>query len=164
MFEMSVPWLELCARATTIYAALLILMRLSGKRTVGQFTAFDLLVVMLLSEAVSNGLTGGDQSLVAGLVVATSLIAINIAVAIGTARFSRLQMLVEGTPVLIGRDGQFYTSILKKNHVPLHDCERALRASDCDIEEMKFAFLEADGGISILRRSSFAIRKDAPHA
>lgn len=164
MFDMSSSWWELAARAAIIYAALLALMRLSGKRTVGQFTPFDLLVVMLLSEAVSNGLTGGDASLAGGLVVAVTLIALNTVVAVGTARFSRLQLLVEGAPVLIGRDGQFFIPVLKKNHVPLNDCERALRQSDCDLKDMKYAFLEADGDISILKNSSATVPTEASHA
>ena len=59
MWDLSLPWWELTLRALAVYAALLLLMRLSGRRTVGQFTPFDLLVVMLLSESVSNALSGG---------------------------------------------------------------------------------------------------------
>lgn len=160
MFELSVPWWELSARAAVIYGALLVLMRLSGKRTVGQFTPFDLLVVLLLSESVSAGLTGSEESVTGGLLGAATLIAINVLVAMLTARSFKLQTLVEGDPVLIGRDGRLHTDALKKNHVPMTDVERALREADCDLKDMKYAFLEADGGISVLKESAGAVRQD----
>ncbi|WP_137919561.1 YetF domain-containing protein [Hydrogenophaga sp. 2FB] len=154
MFALSGPWWELPARAAIIYVVLLVLMRLSGKRTVGQFTPFDLLVVMLLSESVSSGISGQDHSVTGGLLAAVTLIGLNVVVAVASARSTRLQTLVEGAPVLIGRDGRIYADVLKKNHVPLLDVERALRESDCDLKDMKYAFLEADGGISVLKSSS----------
>lgn len=153
MFELSTPWWELPARVAIIYVALLVLMRLSGKRTVGQFTPFDLLVVLLLSESVSAGLSGGEESVTGALLSAAVLIVLNLAVAVATARSAKLQNLVEGSPVLIGRDGELFKAVLKKNHVPLVDVERSLREADCDLADMKFAFLEADGGISILKDS-----------
>lgn len=154
MFQLSVPWWELPARAALIYAVLLVLMRLSGKRTVGQFTPFDLLVVMLLSESVSAGLNGGDESVTGSLLAAATLIALNVVVAVLTARSVKLQTLAEGAPVLIGRDGRVFPRALEKSHVPMLDVERALREADCDLKDMKYAFLEADGGISVLKASS----------
>ncbi len=154
MFELSTAWWELPARAAIIYAVLLLLVRLSGKRTVGQFTPFDLLVVMLLSESVSAGLSGGEESVTGGLLAAATLIALNMLVAVVTARSTRLQALAEGEPVLIGRDGRIHSRILRQHHVPMLDVERALREADCDLKDMKYAFLEADGGISVLKDSS----------
>ena len=74
MFDFDLPWWELIARGAIVYCALLAMMRVSGRRTVGQFKPFDLLVVMLLSESVSNSMTGGDESLLGGLVIAMALI------------------------------------------------------------------------------------------
>lgn len=159
MFALSVAWWELPARAAVIYAVLLVLMRLSGKRTVGQFTPFDLLVVMLLSESVSAGLSGGEASVTGGLLAAATLIGLNVLVAVVTARSTRLQALAEGAPVLIGRDGKIYGQTLRQHHVPLLDMERALREADCDLKDMKYAFLEADGGISVLKESSGTVKQ-----
>lgn len=163
MFDFPGPWWEWPLRAALIYGALLVLMRLSGKRTVGQFTPFDLLVVMLLSESVSGGLSGGDESVVGGLLAAATLIAMNVLIALFTARSKTMQQLVEGTPVLIGRDGRWYAGVLRQHHVPLFDVERALREADCDLKDMRFAFLEADGGISVLKHSSGAVQQDGKH-
>jgi uncharacterized membrane protein YcaP (DUF421 family) len=159
MFELNSPWWEIPARALIIYGALLVLVRLSGRRTVGQFTPFDLLVVMLLSESVSAGLNGSEQSVTGALLAAATLVALNVLVAITTSRSARWQALVEGTPLLIGRDGELFLKVLKRCHVPPADVERALREADCDLKDMQCAFLEADGGISVLKDSSGAMAK-----
>jgi uncharacterized membrane protein YcaP (DUF421 family) len=106
MLEMSVPWWELVLRAAVVYASLLVMVRVSGKRSVGQFTPFDLLVMLLLSEAVSNGLSGGAESLIGGLSLAATLIGLNLLLGYLTSHSATLEKLAEGTPVLLGRDGR----------------------------------------------------------
>lgn len=151
MFDLSLPWWEFVVRGAAVYAALLLMMRLSGKRTVGQFTPFDLLVVMLLSESVSPGLTGGDESLVGGLIVVVTLVILNVAIAFVTARSRKAAEIVEGSAVLLGRDGQLFKEVLRRNHIADSDVEQALREADCPLKQMKYAFLEADGKITILQ-------------
>lgn len=152
MWTLSLPWWELALRAATVYAALLLLIRLSGRRTVGQFTPFDLLVVMLLSESVSEALSGGEESIVGGLISAAVLVALNASLAVVSARSTRMHVLLEGEAVLIGKDGELYRHVLKKQRVPEADVHQALREADCSLEHMHCAFLEADGRISILRK------------
>ena len=154
MFELQMNWWELVVRAAVIYAALLVFVRMSGRRTVGQFTPFDLLVVMLLSEAVSNGLTGSEESVTGGLLAAFTLVALNLLVAFVTSHSIRAQNIVEGQAVLISRNGEVYRNMLKKHRLPDSDLDQALREADCDLQEMRFAFLEADGKISVLKESS----------
>jgi uncharacterized membrane protein YcaP (DUF421 family) len=151
MFNLELPWWEYMARGLAIYVALLVMMRLSGKRTIGQFTPFDLLVIMLLSEAVSPGLTGGDDSVAGGLIVVVTLVVLNLAIAFVTARNDKAAELIEGSAVLIGRDGRIFQHVIKRNHVAESDVEQALREADCPREKMKYAFLEADGKITILQ-------------
>jgi uncharacterized membrane protein YcaP (DUF421 family) len=152
MFDMDLPWWEFVLRTIAVYVCLMIMIRFSGKRTVGQFTPFDLVVVMLLAEAVTQSLTGGDQSLVGGLIAAITLVALNMATGWITAHSKRADAALEGTPTLVGRDGVIYKDILKRERVPEADMEQALREADCAIENMRCAFLEADGKISILKR------------
>jgi uncharacterized membrane protein YcaP (DUF421 family) len=151
MFDLDLPWWELVARGAIVYCALLAMMRLSGRRTVGQFTPFDLLVVMLLSEAVSNSMTGGDESLFGGLVIAATLLSLTVFFAYITSRSKKLEAIIEGSPVLIGRDGVFFDKVLKSCRLSQSDVEEALREADCARIHMKCAFLEADGTISIMR-------------
>lgn len=152
MFDMDLAWWEFIVRGTVVYLALLLMVRLSGRRTVGQFTPFDLLVVMLLSEAVSNSLSGGDDSLTGGLIVAATLIALNSAVALLSSNSRRMSMMLDGTAVLIGRDGQFFDQVVKRCRITESDLEQSLRAADCERHEMACAFLEADGEITIQKK------------
>lgn len=153
MFELSLPWWEFLIRGTLVYVCLLVMVRLSGKRTVGQFTPFDLLVVMLISEAVSNSLSGGDASLFGGLMIAATLIALNLLTAFVAARSETSERWLAGSPVLIGRDGKFFDDVIRRNHVGQIDLEQALREADCDQPDMACAFLEVDGAISIRKRN-----------
>lgn len=151
MFDLDLPWWEFVVRGLAVYLLLLVMVRLSGKRTVGQFTPFDLLVVMLLSEAVSSSLSGGDDSLLGGLIAAATLVAINSLVALGSSRSQRFEKIVDGSAVLIGRDGVFFDKVVRNCRLSQSDLEESLREHDCPRSEMKCAFLEADGEITILR-------------
>jgi uncharacterized membrane protein YcaP (DUF421 family) len=152
MFDLQAPWWEFIVRAAVVYLVLLVMVRVTGKRTVGQFTPFDLIVIMLLSEGVSGSLHGDDSSLPGGLIVAATLVALDVVIAVATARSRKVDAVLDGTPVLIGRDGVIYRDVLKRERVPIADLEKALRASDCEVEEMRMAILEADGNINILRK------------
>jgi uncharacterized membrane protein YcaP (DUF421 family) len=152
MFDMDLPWWELMARGAMIYLALLVMVRLSGRRTIGQFTPFDLLVVMLLSESVSNGLSGGDNSVAGGLIIAATLIVLNGSIGLLSARSRKIEALVEGDVLLIGRDGVFFDKVMRRNRIGDIDIEQALREAGCARHEMQCAFLEADGSITITKR------------
>ena len=93
------PWWEFVLRAVIVYAVLLAMIRVSGKRTMGQFTAFDMLLIVLLGNAVQNALLGTDTSMAGGLLLAGTLIALNWTVGLVTARSKRAERLLEGAPV-----------------------------------------------------------------
>ncbi|MBF6630388.1 MAG: DUF421 domain-containing protein [Comamonas sp.] len=154
MWQMNVSGGELVLRAVLVYAALLVMMRLSGKRTVGQLTPFDLLVVMLVGEAAGTSMTGDEQSVQGGLLVCAILIALNTLMGMLSARSLWAQRLLEGEAVLIGRDGQIFDAVRKKHRVSRNDIESALREADCSLADMRCMFLEADGKLSNLQSSS----------
>jgi uncharacterized membrane protein YcaP (DUF421 family) len=152
MFDMSLPWWEFILRGMMVYGVLLVLVRVSGKRTVGQFTPFDLLVVMLLSEAVSNSLSGGDDSVIGGVLIACTLIALNMLMAYLASHSRKMSTLIDGESVLLGRDGQLYVDVMKKNRIAESDIEQALREADVELERAQCIFLEADGKITVLEK------------
>src|SRR5437868_13298598 len=96
MWDLSVPWWELMARAVLVYLFLLVLLRLTGKRQVGQLAPFDLVLLLILSNAVQNAMNGGDNSFTAGAVLATVLVVLNALVGYATFRSKWLEGLVEG--------------------------------------------------------------------
>jgi uncharacterized membrane protein YcaP (DUF421 family) len=152
MFDMDLPWWEFVARGAMVYVALLVMVRLTGRRTISQLTPFDLLVVMLLSEAVSNGLSGGDDSVSGGLIIAATLIVLNAGFGMLAANSQRMEKLLDGDALLIGRDGAFFDKVMRRNRVGESDIRQALRQADCAQHEMQCAFLEADGSITIMKR------------
>ena len=152
MFDMDLPWWEFIARGAMVYLALLVMVRMSGRRTISQLTPFDLLVVMLLSESVSNGLSGGDDSVSGGLIIAATLIVLNGGIGLLSARSRKLEAMVEGDTMLIGRDGVFFDKVMHRNRIGDIDIEQALREAGCARHEMQCAFLEADGSITITKR------------
>jgi len=150
MFDLQLSLWELLARALLIYALLFVMLRISGKRTVGQFTPFDLLVMLLVSEAVGNAFSGGDNSLQAGLIPAAVLIGVNGLLGFIGARNKRIERWLEGSPALIGRDGVWFPDVMRRHRIGEADVQKALRESDCVLTEMKLAILETDGSISIV--------------
>lgn len=152
MFELSLPWWEFMVRGIVVFCVLLLMVRLSGRRTVGQFTPFDLLVVMLLSEAVSNSLTGGDDSVAGGLIVAATLVALNVLAAYLSSHSKQMSDLLDGSPVLLGRDGKLFDKVLKQCRLSDTEVNEALHEADCKLEEMEYVFLEADGNITIQKK------------
>jgi len=152
VFALHTPLPELLARGAIIYLVLLVFVRISGKRTVGQFTPFDLLVVMLIGEAVSGSLTGGDDSVVAGLVVAAVLIALSALAGFIGARSRTAERLLDGEPVLIARDGQLFAEALRRHRLSRGEFDQSLREKDCELGDVALAFLEADGSISIVTK------------
>lgn len=140
-------------RATVVYFVVLAMVRMSGKRTVGQFTPFDLLVVVLLGTAVQNSLIGEDVSLLGGLILAGTLIALNWLVGFATSRSRTLDRLAEGTPVLVGRDGQLFESAMRRENLSHQDIEEALRDNGlADVSGAAMITLEVDGTITVIPR------------
>lgn len=153
LFELAMPWWEFVLRATVVYFVVLAMVRMSGKRTVGQFTPFDLLVVVLLGTAVQNSLIGEDVSLLGGLILAGTLIGWNWLVGFATSRSRTLDRLAEGTPVLVGRDGQLFESAMRRENLSHQDIEEALRDNGlADVSSAAMITLEVDGTLTVIPR------------
>lgn len=155
LFDLAMPWWVLVLRAAVVYAVLMVLIRMSGKRTMGQFTPFDMLVLVLLGSAVQNSLLGEDTSLGGGLLLAATLIAINWCVAFVTSRSARVERVVEGVPVVLARDGQLFRSVLRRELVSEQDFNEALRQNgQMTLTDVRIALLETNGSISVVPRDS----------
>ena len=153
LFQLSAPWWVFVLRATAIYALVMVLVRVSGKRAVGQFTPFDLVLLILIGNAVQNGINGGDNSLTGAAIMATTLIALNYAVAYVTSRNRKVEKFVEGVPVLLARDGQLFEAVLRRELVSREDFREALRMNGVDdVAEVELALLETNGSISVVKK------------
>jgi uncharacterized membrane protein YcaP (DUF421 family) len=163
LFELAMPWWQFVLRAGVVYAVLLAMIRLSGKRTMGQFTPFDMVLIVLLGNAVQNSLLGRDTSLVGGLLLAATLISLNWCVAYVTSRSHRAERVVEGVPVVLARDGRLFRSVLRRELVSEDDFNEALRENgQMGLEDVRIALLEANGEISIVRRGDASAGQTVP--
>jgi uncharacterized membrane protein YcaP (DUF421 family) len=154
MLKLSVPWWELIARALIIYVFLLIMLRLTGKRQVGQLAPFDLVLLLVLSNAVQNAMNGGDNSLTAGLLLATTLIVLNVLMANLTWRSRRLEELFEGRPRVLIKNGALQLQLLARERITRHELMAALRdAGVPKVEDVQIAVLETNGHISVQPRA-----------
>ena len=155
LFVLSAPWWHFVLRAIFIYAMVMVMIRVSGKRAVGQFTPFDLVLLILIGNAVQNGLNGGDNSIVGALLLAGCLIALNYAVAFLTSRYQRVEYVVEGIPKVIARDGVVFYDELRRELVSLDDFHEALRMNNLvDSDDVALALLETNGSISVVPKDA----------
>ena len=144
--------LQIVARTAAIYLVVLGGVRLSGKREVGQMTPFDLTLLLLISNAVQNAMTGPDTSLAGGVVAAATLLIMNYFVAEASGANRRFRKFVEGQPSLLIHDGQVISSHMAKEHVSSDELMRALREHGiANIQDVALAVLEVDGSISCLK-------------
>ena len=157
MFALAMPWWEFILRAVVVYAVVLGMVRLGGKRALGQITPFDVLLIVLLGNAVQNALLGQDTSLAGGLLLAATLITLNYTVGWVTTRSRRMERLIEGEPVLVARDGKLLDSVLRRELITQADFDAAMRQQGCGgIEEVALALLEINGHITIVPRTKGA--------
>jgi len=139
-------------RTAAVYAVVLIGVRLSGKREVGQMTPFDLTLILLISNGVQNAMTGPDTSLLGGVVAAATLLILNYFVAELSGANRRFRKFVQGQPSLLVHDGTVIESHMAKEHVSMDELQRALREHGIgSYHDVALAVLEVDGSISCLK-------------
>jgi uncharacterized membrane protein YcaP (DUF421 family) len=151
MWDMSVPWWELVLRSAIVYAFLLVLLRMTGKRQVGQLAPFDLVLLLVLSNAVQNSMNAGDSSLVGGLISAATLIGLNYLVGLATFSSKQVELIIEGKPEVLIHDGIVDATVMRRAQLSHHELEAALRQAGCvGHNEVKLAMLENNGAISVI--------------
>ena len=144
--------LQVLLRTGAIYLLVLVGVRLSGKREVGQMTPFDLTLLLLLSNSVQNAMTGPDTSLMGGAVAACTLLLLNYVVADLSGLNRRFRKLIQGQPSLLVHDGKVIESHMAKEHVSMDELHRALREHGIgSVDQVALSVLEVDGSISCLK-------------
>jgi uncharacterized membrane protein YcaP (DUF421 family) len=145
------PPLDLVARSIAIYVAMLVAFRVSGKREVGQFTLFDLVLVLLVANAVQPAITGPDTSLGGGLLIIVTLVSTNVVVAEARRRMPSVRRLLEPAATTIARDGAWLNDAVAHERLDEADLEAALREHGiASVDRVALAVLEPDGSISVV--------------
>ena len=153
MWTLSIPWWEFIVRCILVYVFLIVILRISGKRQIGQLAPFDLVLLLVLSNSVQNSMTGGDNSVLGGVIAATTLVAINYLVGIATFRSKRLELLIEGRPEVLIHNGKLFEDVMARAQLTHHEVDAALRQAGCaSIEQVHCAILENNGSITVTQR------------
>jgi uncharacterized membrane protein YcaP (DUF421 family) len=153
MFAMSVPWWEFVVRGVAVYAFLTLLIRLTGKRTIAQLSPFDFVLLLILSNAVQNSMNAGDNSLIGGLISATTLVATDYLFATLTGQTKWLDAFFQGTPQVLIHNGRIDWKVMKSSHISRSDLNAALRRNGViNLDQVRVAMLERSGTISVVQK------------
>jgi len=153
IFEVMVPLSEKVLRPIVVYLALVILLRIFGKRELAQLNPFDLVVLLSLSNTVQNAIIGNDNSLTGGLIGAVTLLGINYGVVRFLFRHRRLDQLFEGKPAVLIEHGHVVKKNLARELMTRSELMTVLhRQGFYDLSEVERCVLEPGGGFAIKRR------------
>lgn len=151
IFNLQLPLWNIAFRTVIIYLVILIGLRMSGKREIGQMTVFDLVALLLIANVVQNAMVGVDTSLTGGIVAAVVLLLLNALISQLRLHSPRLRRLVEGSPTVLVLHGEVINANLKREGLDVDTLEAALREHGVqEMSEVEMAVLEIDGSISVV--------------
>ena len=154
MFQLSIPWWEFIVRGIVVYAFLLFFLRITGRREIGQYDPFDLILLLILSNAVQNSMNGGDNSLIGGLISALALIGCHVLMAQVSWRYPRVGRWIDGKPRVLIHAGQLNQEVMHNEQLTPDDVQAALRAAGClHTYEVQQATIETSGQITVVLRN-----------
>ena len=149
-----VHWWSLVIRATIVFFAILLLLRIAGKRAVANMGMAEFVALLLISNAVQNAMNGGDNSLVGGILLASVIIILSRGFQYATFRWRKVERLVQGRPTLLIHNGKILHDHLKAELLTVRELRTLLRKQGIhDIHEVCDAVLESDGFVSVTKKS-----------
>jgi uncharacterized membrane protein YcaP (DUF421 family) len=163
LVKLAIPWWSLVLRCVVIYVVMVVGLRLFGKREVGQFRLSDLVLVLLVANAVQPAMTGPDTSLAGGVIIIATLLAVNkvwnvVWLKLGL-RSPRVTALLQGHPTVLVEDGQWLDAALEHEGVDRDEVAMAFREHGMeDVKDVKLAVMELDGSISVVPKDSPMLR------
>jgi uncharacterized membrane protein YcaP (DUF421 family) len=145
-------------RGIIIYLFLMLVFRLSGKRTLAQTTPFELVLLLIISEVTQQALVGEDYSITASLILITTLIGVDLIFSVIKQKWKAFEEVTEGSPLIIVADGKLLPTRASKSRVSEEDVLEAARNLHGleRLDQIKYAVLELDGTISIIPKEPAA--------
>ena len=151
--ELGSSLIDVALRTTVVYACLVLALRIGGKREIGQLGILDLIVLLVIADAVQNAMVGENTTLWGGLVAAGTLLLLDKGLKLVAGRSRRARRVLEGEPRLLVRDGQLLERAMREEGVDRDDLGMAIRGHGlAKVEDVGLAVLERDGTISIVPR------------
>ncbi len=143
-------------RGAVVYLVLLVLFRISGKRSLAQITTFDFVLLLIIAEAIQQAMIDDDNSMTNAFLVILTLLAFNVGFSLLKQRFEFVDRLVDDVPVLIVEDGRPLRDRMDKARVDEKDVLQAARQQEGleRLDQIKYAVLERSGGISVVPKQA----------
>jgi uncharacterized membrane protein YcaP (DUF421 family) len=155
LFDFGIQPLELVARTAIVYVVFILVLRVFGKRELGQFTIFDLALLLLAANALQPAMTGPDTSVGGGLVILATVFALNWLTALGRERVPWLRRLLEPEPTVLARDGVWLDAAVRAEDLDPEDLAAASRQHGLErVEDARLVVLEQDGSVSVVPRET----------
>ncbi len=157
MFDFGIQPLELVTRTAIVYLVFILALRVFGKRELGQFTIFDLALLLLAANALQPAMTGSDTSVGGGLVIVATVFALNWLTARARERVPWLRRMLEPEPTVLARDGAWLDDAVHAEKLDPEDLAAALRQHGLErVEDARLVVLEQDGSVSVVPQESDA--------
>jgi uncharacterized membrane protein YcaP (DUF421 family) len=146
--------MDLVLRTVTVFAFLLVLTRVIGRRELSSLEPFDLILLIIVGDALQQGLTQDDYSVTGALIVVSTFAVLQVFVSWLGYRFPRIQPVLAGEPIIIVEDGKVIERNLKRERLTAGEIAEAARAQQISsLSEVQWAVLEKNGQISFLKKS-----------
>jgi len=146
--------MDLVLRAIVIFGFVLLLTRIIGKRELGSLQPFDLILLIVLGDALQQGLTQDDYSLTGAILVVGTIAVLQVFVSWLSYRFPRTRPILEGEPLVIVQDGEVIERNLKRERLTVEEITEAARKQQiAHLADVRFAVLETSGQISFIKNS-----------
>jgi uncharacterized membrane protein YcaP (DUF421 family) len=159
VFDLGTDWWAIVVRTAIVYLCVLVGLRATGKRQIGQMAPFDLVLILLIANAVQNAMVGTDTSLLGGLIAAAVLLTINLIVSRVNEAVPLFRRFAEGSPAVLISGGQLVESSMRREGIDLIEIEQAVREHGVDgVAAVQLAVLEVDGSVSIVPKDQGTIR------
>jgi uncharacterized membrane protein YcaP (DUF421 family) len=146
--------MDLVIRATVIFFFIFMVTRIGGRRELTTLDPFDLILLVVLGDLVQQGITQSDESVTGTLIVISTITLLTVAVSWSSFRFRRLRLITEGEPIVLVKDGRLVERNLKRERITRGDVEEGARLQQvASLDEIRWALLEKDGTISVIKKS-----------
>lgn len=153
MLNLDTNFFEIILRAVLIYSGLFIMFRIVGKKQLGEMSPFDFVLVLIISESVSNALGSGENSVTGGLISAATLMLLSYFMDFLTYKFKKFEKIADGEARILIRDGQIIKEVFASEKITKSEMEEALRGLKIEsIDDVRIAFIEANGKVSAFKK------------
>ncbi|SCY89731.1 DUF421 domain-containing protein [Flavobacterium caeni] len=145
------PYLDIALRSVAVYVFMVVALRLFGKKELSQLNPADIILILLISNAVQNAMVGPDTTLLGGLVAATALLVLNFILKKAMHRFKSVEGLLVDKPQILIHNGKLDFKLLSKLDISNDELKEAIREHGIEhFTEVKLAVFEPDGNISVI--------------